>query len=191
LQVQTDDSAIITYKLTAKSKVVIMQTESLNRWLSLAANIGVILGLMMVAFQIRQDVELTKVQLFSDATSSRKEWNQAMLGSDPMIVVMKSIENPLDLTLAELHVMDAYLVGAVNELRRLEMLEAAGLSVNVEVEGLHHFFFGSKFAKAWYEEFRDPDYLPYYYDEQIRAMDDTWIEGFFQRVNARLARDQR
>ena len=163
-----------------------MQTDTLNRWLSLVANIGVMLGLVLVAFQIRQDVELTKIQLFSDATSSRKEWNQAMLGSDPMNVVMKSIENPSELTLAELHVMDAYLVGAINELRRLELLEAAGLDVNIEVEGLHYFFFGSRFAKAWYEEFRDPDYLPYYYDEQIRGMDDTWIENFFQRVSMRL-----
>ena len=175
----------------AKSKVVEMQKDSINRWLSLIANIGVMLGLVLVAYQIRQDVELTKIQLFSDATSSRKEWNQAMLGSDPMNVVMKSIENPSELTLAELHVMDAYLVGAVNELRRLELLEAAGLDVNVEVEGLHHFFFGSRFAKAWYEEFRDPDYLPYYYDEQIRAMDDNWIEDFFERVTAHLdANDQ-
>jgi hypothetical protein len=171
-------------------RVVEMKTESINRWLSLAANIGVMLGLVLVAYQIRQDVELTKVQLFSDATSSRKEWNQAMLGSDPMNVVMKSIENPSDLTLAELHVMDAYLVGAVNELRRLELLEAAGLDVNAEVEGLHHFFFGSRFAKAWYEEFRSPEYLPYYYDEQIRKMDDGWIESFFEQVNARLNEGQ-
>ncbi len=163
-----------------------MKMDSINRWLSLVANIGVMLGLILVAYQIRQDVELTKVQLFSDATSSRKEWNQAMLGSDPMNVVMKSIESPSELTLAELHVMDAYLVGAVNELRRLELLEAAGLDVNVEVEGLHHFFFGSRFAKAWYEEFREPGYLPYYYDEQIRAMDNDWIERFFERVNMRL-----
>jgi hypothetical protein len=144
------------------------------------------LGLVLVAYQIRQDVELTKVQLFSDATSSRKEWNQAMLGSDPMDVVMKPIENPSALTLAELHIMDAYLVGAVNELRRLELLDAAGLAVNVDVEGLHHFYFGSRFAKAWYEEFRQPGYLPYYYDEQIRTTDDGWIEDFFERVNARL-----
>ena len=163
-----------------------MKTDLVNRWLTLLANIGVMLGLVLVAYQIRQDVELTKVQLFSDATSSRKEWNQAMLGSDPMIVVMKSIENPSDLTLAELHVMDAYLVGAVNELRRLELLRASGLDVNVEVEGLHHFFFGSQFAKAWYEEFRDPEYLPYHFDEEIRRMDDSWIKGFFERVMSRL-----
>ena len=163
-----------------------MKTDLVNRWLTLLANVGVMLGLVLVAYQIRQDVELTKVQLFSDATSSRKEWNQAMLGSDPMIVVMKSIENPSDLTLAELHVMDAYLVGAVNELRRLELLMANGLDVNVEVEGLHHFFFGSKFAKAWYEEFRDPEYLPYRFDDEIRRMDDKWIEGFFERVMSRL-----
>jgi hypothetical protein len=129
-----------------------MKTDAINRWLSLAANIGVMLGLVLVAYQIRQDVELTKVQLFSDATS----------------------------------VMDAYLVGAVNELRRLELLETAGLDVNVEVEGLHHFFFGSRFAKAWYEKFREPGYLPYYYDEQIRAMDNEWIERFFERVRVRL-----
>ena len=163
-----------------------MKTDAINKWLSLAANIGVMLGLVLVAYQIRQDVELTKVQLFSDATSSRKEWNQAMLGSDPMNVVMKSIESPSELTLAELHVMDAYLVGAVNELRRLELLKASGLDVNVEVEGLHHFFFGSRFAKAWYEEFRDPDYLPYFFDREIREMDDEWIESFFGRVSARL-----
>jgi hypothetical protein len=163
-----------------------MKTDLVNRWLTLLANVGVMLGLVLVAYQIRQDVELTKVQLFSDATSSRKEWNQAMLGSDPMIVVMKSIENPSDLTLAELHVMDAYLVGAVNELRRLELLKASGLDVNIEVEGLHHFFFGSKFAKAWYEEFRDPEYLPYHFDDEIRRMDDKWIEGFFERVMSRL-----
>jgi len=44
-----------------------MQTDILNRWLSLVANVGVMLGLVLVAFQIRQDVELTKIQLFSDA----------------------------------------------------------------------------------------------------------------------------
>jgi hypothetical protein len=64
--------------------------------------------------------------------------------------------------------------------------KASGLDVNVEVEGLHHFFFGSKFAKAWYEEFRDPEYLPYHFDDEIRRMDDKWIEGFFERVMSRL-----
>lgn len=42
------------------------------------------------------------VQLFGDNTASRTEWNQAMMGSNPMIVVAKSIERLHELTLAEL-----------------------------------------------------------------------------------------
>ena len=83
-----------------------MDSDRVNRWLTLGANIGVVVGLFLVAIQIRQDAELTKVQLFSDHTDSRREWNQAMMGSDPMVVVAKSIQRPHELTLAELQIMD-------------------------------------------------------------------------------------
>ena len=64
-----------------------MITTKVNSWLSLGANIGVGIGLVLVAYQINQEAELTKIQLFSEATSSRKEFNQSMMGSDPMEVV--------------------------------------------------------------------------------------------------------
>ena len=50
-----------------------MNTEKLNRWLSLGANIGVVIGLLLVAYQIRQEANLTKLQLFSDHTDARRE----------------------------------------------------------------------------------------------------------------------
>ncbi len=59
-----------------------MSTTKINSWLSLGANIGVVIGLVLVAYQINQEAELTKIQLFSEATSSRKEFNQAMMGTD-------------------------------------------------------------------------------------------------------------
>ena len=165
-----------------------MNFEHLNRWLTLFANIGIVIGLIMVAVQIQQESDLARAQLFSDHTDSRRDWNQAMMGESPMEIVAKSIENPTELTLAESHVMDFYLVGAVNELRRLEMLANSGLDIGVDIEGFHHFFFGSPFAQAWYEEFRaDEIVLSDFEDEKIRAVDDQWIEGFFNRVAARLS----
>ena len=103
-----------------------------------------------------------------------------------MEIVAKSIENPTELTLAELHVMDFYLVGAVNELRRLEVLANLGLDIGVDIEEIQPFFFGSPFAQAWYEEFRVGEGVSDY-DRKIRAVDDQWIEGFFNRVAARLS----
>ncbi len=107
------------------------------------------------------------------------------MGESPMEIVAKSIENPTELTLAELHVMDFYLFGAVNELRRLEVLSNSGLDIGVG-EGFQHFFFGSPFARAWYEEFRVGEGVSGF-DRKIRAVDDQWIEGFFNRVAARLS----
>ncbi len=166
-----------------------MKADKLNSWLTLGANIGVVIGLFLVAYQIRQDADLTKAQLFSESTDSRREWNQAMMGSAPMKVVTKSIERPLELTLEELQIMDMYLLAAVNEIRRLELFEAAGLNVDADVENLEVFYFGSNFAKAWYEEYRDDEKQGDRADQRIRGVRSDWIVTYFDRVLGRLDED--
>jgi hypothetical protein len=165
-----------------------MKAASVNSWLSVGANIGVVIGLLLVAFQIKQDADLTKVQLFSDHTDSRREWNQAMMGSNPMEVVAKSIERPHELTLAELQVMDMYFVAAINELRRLELLRQTGLETDASVEGLQSFYFGSNFAKAWYTEYGGDDEFRAT-DATINAVNSDWLVNFFDRVLAGLGED--
>ena len=162
-----------------------MVTTKLNSWLGFVANMGVVLGLVLVAYQINQEAELTKIQLFSEATSSRKEFNQAMMGSDPMAVVAKSVERPHDLTLAELLIMDMYFISALNELRRLEQLKEAGLAVDAEVEGFHVFYFGSNFAQAWFTEYSGDNEFEST-RERIRNADPDWLVGFFDRVLGHL-----
>ena len=165
-----------------------MVTTKLNSWLSFGANMGVVIGLVLVAYQINQEAKLTKIQLFSEATSSRKEFHQAMMGSDPLEVVAKSIERPNELTLAELQVMDMYFMSALNELRRLEQLKEAGLAVDAEVEGFHVLYFGSNFAQAWFQEYRGENE----YEatrERIRDTDPAWVINFFDRVLERLDSD--
>jgi hypothetical protein len=164
---------------------MIMKADKVNSWLSLGANIGVVFGLMLVAYQINQEAELTRAQLFSDSTDSRREWNQAMMGSAPMEVVAKSIERPQELTLAELHMMDMYFVAAINELRRLEVLKRAGLNVDARIEGLEVFYFGSNFAKAWYEEYGGDQELQAIQD-RINAVEPDWVVTFFDNVLARV-----
>ena len=162
-----------------------MVTTKQNSWLGFLANMGVVFGLILVAYQINQEAELTKIQLFSEATSSRKEFNQAMMGSDPMEIVAKSVVSPHELTLAELLVMDNYFISAMNELRRLEQLREAGLAVDAEVEGFHVFFFGSNFAQAWFKEYGGENEFESTRG-RIRNTDPAWLIAFFDRVLERL-----
>ena len=165
-----------------------MKGDGVNRWLSLGVNFGVVIGLLLVAFQIKQDADLTKAVLFNDHTNSRKEWNQAMMGSDPMSVVAKSIERPHELTLAELQIMDMYLIAAINEVRRLELLKNAGLDVDAAVESLQVFYFGSNFAKAWFAEYGGAKEFGATNDK-INAVEPDWVVSFFDRLLARLDDD--
>ena len=72
-----------------------MNADRVNRWLTLGANIGVVIGLVLVAYQINQEADLIRVQLFSDATDSRCEFKQAVMGNEPMKVAAKSIGGAL------------------------------------------------------------------------------------------------
>ena len=43
-----------------------MDSEKITRWLTLAANVGVIAGLVLVAVQINQNTQITKAQIAND-----------------------------------------------------------------------------------------------------------------------------
>ena len=46
-----------------------VNTDNLNRWLSLGANVAVVIGIVFLAIEIRQNTEMTRAQI----TQSRAE----------------------------------------------------------------------------------------------------------------------
>jgi hypothetical protein len=128
--------------------------DKLNRWLMLASHVGILAGLALVGFQLKQDIDLTKIQIFSDATNARMQMHSALMGEDPAPVVMKSLTHPEDLTLSELRIMDAYLLGAINDARLRIVLAQEDLRFEtVEEENTLMFYFGNTFAQEWWKQF--------------------------------------
>lgn len=162
-----------------------VDSRKIDRWLSLGGNVAVLIGLILVAYQINQEAELQKIQLFSDATTAINEFNLAMLGDNPTQVVAKSIEDPGSLTLSEYQVMDAYLVTALYEIRRLEILKREGLLAEGSMYGIHHYWFGSNFAQAWFSEYGTEGLSPVNV-EQIRSGDPDYVGKFYQNILGRL-----
>ena len=53
-----------------------MDTDRLNRWLTLGANVGVLCGLILLVFEINQNSELTRVQIEQSRSESYVDWRR-------------------------------------------------------------------------------------------------------------------
>jgi hypothetical protein len=50
-----------------------MNTEKLNRWLALAANFGVLIGQMLLVYEVRQNSDLMRAQISMERTSTNMQ----------------------------------------------------------------------------------------------------------------------
>ena len=170
-----------------------MNMEKANQWLMVLSHLGIFAGLVLVGIQIKQDNDLTRIQIFSETTSSRIQIHESLMGDNPAPIVMKSLTHPEDLTLGEIRVMDGYLLTAVNEARRRMVLANEGLLVSsVEEENMLIFYFGNRFAQEWWKEFTTEgenmgNELNVELDRIIQSAEDTNMTlGFFKSLGQRL-----
>ena len=63
--------------------------NKLNQWLTLVANLGVVIGLVLVAVEIRQNTNLAQVQTYRENTAELTQWRSQML-SDPELITLFS-----------------------------------------------------------------------------------------------------
>jgi hypothetical protein len=165
-----------------------MKLEKVNQWLLLVSHLGILGGLVLVGLQVRQDVEIARVQLFSDITSSRMDMLGSVLGENPAPVVMKSLVAPDALTDAELYLMDAFLVRGLNEVRRAQVLKRVDLDVGISApENTLAFYFGNAFAKRWWAGFvrkHEPDDVLREIDALVRATDPGFTLGVIRSMEA-------
>ena len=136
-----------------------MNTDRLNRWLTLAANLGVLAGLIVLIMEIRQSSAIAEAQFYLDQVEQNENSELALLGDNPATVWERSVFDPESLSPADSRVMDAYLVSRLYvwwkmfELERRGFVESGATAANVRdsVE----FFFGNTFAQAWWKHERD------------------------------------
>ena len=58
-----------------------MEFDRVNRWLTLAANLGLLVGLILVALQLNQNSELARAQLIHEGNITESQvWTQGKAG---------------------------------------------------------------------------------------------------------------
>ncbi len=68
--------------------------NSFQSWLSIAANIGIVAGLVLVAFQINQESEIAGTTLQSEYFSNSIDFYQTLVGEDAASSLARAINEP-------------------------------------------------------------------------------------------------
>ena len=173
-----------------------MEFDRLNRWLALAANLGLLAGLIMVALQLNQTSELARAQLINEGNIAVSQVWTGLMGEDSAEAIAKSIENPSEMTFADFMVVDAYLYTAMNIFHRNYRLAHEGVFDPTDwqqaIDSTATWFLGNAFGRAWWEEeardFFEPEFVAYI-DQHLARTSDGDSEFYWLKIKTRLARE--
>ena len=129
-----------------------MDTDKVNRGLTLAANVGVLGGLILVAFQINQNTQITKAQIANDYYLADMQLELAMMGDDPASSWTKAVYAPNDLTNEDAAIVDRYFNYGLVQIKRLMKMHELGLA-DADWEdriGYLRWHFGNEVGRRWW-----------------------------------------
>jgi len=163
--------------------------------ISIAANVGIIAGLILVALQLRQNATLARVQILSQDISDERAVEIGMFGDSGAIAWAKSVEDPGSMTSAEIKVVDGWLINQVQGWLRMQLLEAEGLvpsgATEARIRTGVDFYFGNTFAKTWWKYESQRGYEPAFVDlidSALREIDEhrnrRWLDDLRSEVRA-------
>jgi hypothetical protein len=137
-----------------------VDSSKLSNWLQVAANIGIVLGLVMVGIQVKQNSDLTRIQLLYEESNRAVNLESLVVGEQAAQVWAKMIEDPENLTLAEIRIIEALLWSFTEQLRGTYRLAEMGLLTDADwkarVETEVTFYFSDRYSRAWWENFATP-----------------------------------
>ena len=131
-----------------------MDSSRLNNWLSIGGNLGLLAGLVLVAFQISQNSELTRIQLVHDSWLANQMMQLALAGENPSASWAKAIVAPETMTDEDLVVLDWIMKANWSRAARIDAMEDLGLQTfNPQAPALVTVeeYLGNAFGKAWWD----------------------------------------
>ncbi len=174
-----------------------VNSDRLNRWLTLGANVGILAGLILVAVQIQQNSQLVRMQLLNDGNLASNEIWASAAGEKPMEALAKAIENPEELTFTEFLENDVYLFSNMNLLYRNYELAREGIFNENEwqasVETLAPYFIANKFGRIWWREegsaFFNPEFSAFV-NKQLEDEEAMDSQAYWLLIRAQLSKSK-
>ncbi len=170
-----------------------MDMDWLNSWITLGANIGILVGLILVGYEIRQNSSLVRAQIVATVFSDEKALAIAQMGEDYPNAFARSVEEPSSVTLEDVVVLQAALEAQFVEFHRNGIMEELGVFTGLwrrDVYRLSRPFttpIGRKYWDYWYD-----DKIDWMRDVQaaIESPDLTWESEYLESLHESLISDR-
>ena len=161
-----------------------MDSDRVTHMLTLAANIGVIVGIVFLVLEMRQTSAIATAQVRLEYAAGWRSVDESRQDGSFSQVITKSIENPDELSLSEVVQLDAYYSGILDQMLSAQTARTTGLvdSPFSEVANtVGRIYFSDEFARSWWQQVRS-DWSTPPGNEFQEAMDDAIMVGELGRA---------
>ena len=125
-------------------------------WLNIIANVALLAGMALVAYEINQNSQLARTALVNEGNVASNQFWANLMGETPADVIAMAVECPGAMTYSDYIAMDAYLFTGMNFLNRNFELAQEGIFTREywqeSVEGYAGWYLGNLFGRAWWDE---------------------------------------
>ncbi len=172
-----------------------LNSERVHRWLTLAANLGVIVGLVFLTLEIRQTGAIASAQNRLDYAAAWRNIDAARQDKSFADLLAKSIDRPDSLSLTEFIQLDAYYWGVIDQMLSVQVAYETGVRDTPLEDAAREagkLYFSNEFAKSWWKTQRDlwstPDGEKFLIvmDEAIDAAISGRVEASFNAVQRQV-----
>ena len=170
-----------------------MDMDRLNRWLTLLANIGILVGLILVGYEIRQNSALVRAQIVATAFSDQKALMIAQMGDDYPRALAQSVDESDSLTIEDVAVLQSALEAQLIEFRRDALMEEIGVFTGrwrQDISNLSRPFTTPIGRKFW--DFNYDDKIDWMREVQvaIENTEMTWESEYLRALQKSVITDQ-
>lgn len=127
--------------------------SKLNDWFQALAALGVLAGLVLVAYELNQSTSVAKAEHSRETFLAWIDIASMEMEGELAKVVIKSYEQPDQLTAEELYNLNAWLIGVTSVYVYGNDAMQLGVSTEFSIidEPYARYLFGSRFARHWFE----------------------------------------
>ena len=134
-----------------------MDTNRVGHWLTLAANLGVIVGIAFLILEIRQNSNIATAQVRFDYASGWRSIDEQRQDEEFAQVYAKSILSPDELSLREVIQLDGYYTGVTDQMLSAYTASRTGLrsgQFEYVARQVANGYFSNAYGQAWWQQSR-------------------------------------
>lgn len=161
-----------------------MDSDRAARWLTLGANIGVIVGIVFLVIEMRQNSAIATAQVRLDYAAGWRSVDESRQDESFAEVFAKSIMKPEELSPNEVVQLDAYYSGVLDQMMSAQTASAAGLrefSFAESAASVGAIYFSNEFARSWWTQVK-ADWSVSIDNEFQKVMDESITAGELGRA---------